>query len=302
MPHFRESAMTTDILELAANLRAQGQAFCLATVVRTVSVTAAKAGAKAVIDQTGTITEGWIGGGCARAAVLRAAREALADGQSRLVSITPAELLADRGLSPGQSRDGILYARNLCPSQGTMDIFVEPMLPRPALMILGASPVAVALATHAPRFGYDVTVAAPTEDHPRFPGCRVIAPAALDTPGFAEAASQSTPAPGFAPAPADTPAGRSETPARTAPHPFIVVATQGRGDEAALRQALATPAAYRGFVGSRRKIAALGQALGEPLSAVKCPAGLDLGAITPDEIALSILAELLSLRRQGQRG
>src|SRR5262249_10774432 len=92
------------------------------------------------------------------------------------------------------------------------------------------------------------------------------------------------------------------------PRRFIVVSTQGKGDEAALRAAVAVDAAYHAFVGSRRKIATLRQILladGVPAAAfdrVKAPAGLDLGAITPEEIALSILADVIRERRRGQRG
>src|SRR6201991_3071460 len=157
-----------DTLDVAAKIRAEGEAFVLAPLVRTVSVTAAKAGAKAVIRCDGTITEGWIGGGCARAAVLKAAREAIADGHPRLVSIQPKDLLDERGLVPGEEREGIRFARNMCPSQGTMDVFVEPVLPPPMLVVLGASPVAVALADLAPRFGYRVTVCAPPDDQALF--------------------------------------------------------------------------------------------------------------------------------------
>ena len=133
----------------------------LATVVRTVSVTAAKAGAKAIIRPDGTIVAGWIGGGCARGAVLKAAREALADGEPRMVSVQPENLLAELGVKPGENRDGVRFASNMCPSKGTMDIFVEPVLPHPSLVILGASPVALSLAAQARQLGYHVTLAAP---------------------------------------------------------------------------------------------------------------------------------------------
>ena len=156
------------VLERAAQQQANGEAFALATVVRTISVTAAKAGAKALITPDGAIEEGWIGGGCARAAVLKAARQSLLDGRSRLVSIAPQEGLDELGVAPGQERDGVLFAKNSCPSQGTMDIFVEPVLPKPRLLILGASPVAVALAELAPTFGFAVTVAAQPADLDRF--------------------------------------------------------------------------------------------------------------------------------------
>src|SRR5713226_3175241 len=132
-----------DTMDLVSRLKAADEAFALATVVRTVSVTAAKAGAKAVIRPDGRIAAGWIGGGCARGAVLRAAREALADGEPRLVSVQPENLLAELGVQPGENRDGVRFAENMCPSKGTMDIFIEPVLPHPSLVILGASPVAM---------------------------------------------------------------------------------------------------------------------------------------------------------------
>ena len=264
-------------MDLVSRLKAADEAFALATVVRTVSVTAAKAGAKAIIHPDGRIIAGWIGGGCARGAVLKAAREALADGEPRLVSIQPEALLAELGVRPGDDRDGVRFAKNMCPSKGTMDIFVEPVLPRPSVVILGASPVATALAEQAPRFGFSVTVAAPAGDLSAAPAADVVIDGyQLDR--------------------------LSET------RRFIVVSTQGKGDEAALRSAVSVDAAYYAFVGSRRKMAALRQTLfadgvpGAALDRVKAPAGLDLGAITPEEIALSVLAETVRERRRGHRG
>src|SRR5690606_23084606 len=150
-----------EVIDLVACLKVAEQPFALATVVRTVSVTAAKAGAKAVIGPDGRIEAGWIGGGCARGATLKAAREALADGRSRLSSIQPENLLEDLGVHAGDDRDGIRFATNMCPSKGTMDIFVEPVLPRPALIVLGSSPVALALVEQARTLGFHVTLAAP---------------------------------------------------------------------------------------------------------------------------------------------
>lgn len=264
-----------DIMDIVSRLRSADEAFVLATVVRTVSVTAAKAGAKAVIRADGSIAGGWIGGGCARGAVLKAAREALADGESRLVSVQPENLLAELGVQPGAARDGVRYATNMCPSQGTMDIFVEAVLPRPSLVVLGGSPIAAALCALARPLGYHVTLACPPADRP----AGVDADATVD--GFELAASNA--------------------------RRFVVVSTQGKGDEAALAAASASPAAYHAFVGSRRKMAALRVKLiargadKTALERVKAPAGLDLGAITPEEIALSILAEITLERRRGQR-
>ena len=157
-----------DILDIISTRKSAGEPFALATVVRTVAATAAKAGAKAVILPDGTISEGWIGGGCARAAVLKAARDALADGKSRLVSVQPPDVLDGHGHKPGEEQGGVRFAKNMCPSQGTMDIFVEPVLPRPQVVICGSSPVAVAVADLARRTGFAVTVCAPAAEQAAF--------------------------------------------------------------------------------------------------------------------------------------
>ena len=191
-----------EVMDLVAQMKAAEQTFVLATVVRTVSVTAAKAGAKAIIRPDGTIVAGWIGGGCARGAVLKAARDALADGEPRMVSVQPENLLAELGVRPGENRDGVRFATNMCPSKGTMDVFVEPVLPHPSLIILGGSPVALSLAMQARQLGYHVTVAAPAADLPSTPDTDML----ID--GFA--------------------LGRLHEARR-----FIVVSTQGKGDEAA---------------------------------------------------------------------
>ncbi len=265
-----------DVLDLVSRLKAAEEPFVLATVVRTVSVTAAKAGAKALIRLDGRIKAGWIGGGCARGATLKAARQALADGRSRLISIQPENLLAELGVKPGDDRDGIEFAKNMCPSRGTMDIFIEPVLPHPALVVLGSSPVAVALVEQAQPLGFHVTLAAPFAEFNTLPQADDL------VDGFGIEAS-----PGV--------------------RRFVVVSTQGKGDEAALKAALAIEADYHGFVGSRRKMASLREKLvADGLAAaridhVKAPAGLDIGAITPEEIALSILSEIILERRHGQR-
>lgn len=269
--------VTSDnILDLVNSMKGS-KPFALATVVRTVAATAAKPGAKAVILADGSIEGGWIGGGCARAAVLKAAQASLEDGRPRLVSIQPMDLLKDQGLRPGDERSGIAFAKNMCPSQGTMDVFVEPFLPQPRLVVCGASPVAVALARQASGLGLALTIAAPPAELATFPdtdGSR------LDTYDLAA-----------------LPAGER----------FIVVSTQGKGDSAALKAALSVEADYVAFVGSPKKAAALRAEMAEAglpparLEDLRAPAGLDLGAISPEEIALSILAEIIQVRRRGQR-
>src|SRR2546430_13454409 len=119
----------TDILGIISSRKAAGEPFALATVVRTVAATAAKAGAKAVILPDGTISEGWIGGGCARAAGIKAAKDAPAHGQSRLVSVEPPDELDKHGCKGGEEPGGGSLAQNKCPSQGTLRIFSEAALP-----------------------------------------------------------------------------------------------------------------------------------------------------------------------------
>lgn len=264
-----------DIHDLVSDLKTKGEPFAIATVVRTVAVTSAKAGAKAIVMGDGTITEGWIGGGCARAAVLKAAREALEDGAPRLVSVQPEDLLEEQGVNAGDLKDGIRYARNMCPSQGGMDIFVEAIRPKPELVIMGASPVAIALAELVKPLGFSCIICAGKDNHTAF------GQADRFIDGFEV----------------------SNTNARR----FIVVSTQGRGDEMALETALSGKSDYVAFVGSRKKAASLRESLiakgmdERSFERLKAPAGLDLKAITPEEIALSILAEIVERRRSTDR-
>lgn len=266
----------SDVMQLVSDLKQRGEAFVLATVVRTVAVTAAKAGAKAVIMPDGTITGGWIGGGCARGAVLKAAKDVLADRQPRLISVQPPVELNSLGVKAGESRQGVRFARNMCPSQGTMDIFVEPVMPQPSLVVCGSSPVAVALCRLGAVMGFSITACAPAAEQSAFDQADVR------IEGYA-------------------------LPVADQADRFIVVSTQGSGDEAALRAILDVAAAYKAFVGSRRKMAAIRERLAaagaspEALDAIKGPAGIDIGAISPEEIALSILAEIIAIRREKQR-
>lgn len=263
------------ITDLAQTLRDQGAAFAIATVVRTLDATSAKPGAKALILADGTIAEGWVGGGCARGAIGRAAREAIADGQPRYVSLRPEELLDADGLAAGDQREGVTFARNGCPSKGSMDIFVEPVVPAPELVVFGTSPVALALADLCGRFDFRAVLCAPG-----------LAPGAAPQ---VDALHDDFTLP-------DGPAQR-----------YIVVATQGKGDAAALSAALAAAPAYLAFVGSARKFDTLAAKLvaegadRTALDRAHAPAGLDIHAITPEEIALSVLAEIIAQRRAGQR-
>jgi xanthine dehydrogenase accessory factor len=242
--------------ETRRRLRADGTPHAIATVVRTRDATSAKAGAKAIVSAEGEILEGWVGGGCARGAIGRAARKAIERNEPVLVALRPDERLAAEGVEPCEVRDGMVYERNGCASKGSLDIYVEPFVPSPDLVVMGDGPVARALSGLAR--GFDFRVAG---DLPEGDGGRAL---------------------------------------------YVVVATQGRGDALALGRALASSAGFVAFVGSPKKAATLKAKLAAEgaeagaLDRLVAPAGLNIGAATPEEIALSILAQIVARRRMGQ--
>jgi xanthine dehydrogenase accessory factor len=256
-----------ETMALIANLRQQGEEFCVVTVVRTANATSAKAGAKAVVLRDGTI-RGFLGGGCVEGAARRGAAAVLKDGRARLIRVKPKDEVV-----AAVDVDGTELHRSFCPSGGTLDLFIEPMRRPPRLVIAGASPVAEALAGLATRLGYRIALAALAEDQARF------AEVAERIDGFDLAAL-----------------GVTE-------EDWVVVSTQGKRDREALAAALNSAARYVAFVGSRRKAEALAaqlraQGIGEDrLAQLKAPAGLDIHGIEPGEIALSILAEIVARRR-----
>ncbi|WP_420403278.1 XdhC family protein [Nisaea sp.] len=260
-----------DVFTEIATLMVAEAEFCVATVVRTENATSAKAGAKAVVLADGTI-RGFLGGGCVQGAVRRSAEAVLEAGEPRLIRVKPGDEVIER-----LDRDGVELHKSGCPSGGTVDIFIEPMRQAPRLVICGGAPVAAVLARLAVTLGYRVTVAALAEDHA----------------GFDDAVERQE---GFALDGLDL--RRRD---------FVVVATQGKRDREALAAALTSGAGFVSFVGSRRKAQALRTHLAERgvpetrIDALKAPAGLDINAIEPEEIALSIMAELVAVRRTRAR-
>ncbi len=249
----KPTELDTDRLDdLRRDLRAKAAPHAVATVVRSFAPTSAKAGAKALVNADGEIIEGWVGGGCARGAVGRAAKTAIRRNDPVLVALRPDDRLAAEGVEPCELRDGMVYERNGCASKGSMDIYVEPYVPCPDLVILGDGPVAKALTALARPFDFRTGTTLP----------------------------------------------------ETGPPPdYVVVATQGRGDARSLRAALDLDPGYLAFVGSARKAAALREALARDnadaaaLARLVAPAGLPIGAATPEEIALAILAQIVAHRR-----
>ena len=246
-------------------LKATGVPFAMATVVRTVDATSAKPGGRALIDLEGKVLTGWVGGSCATHAVGKAARDAIKTGKPQFISLRPQELLETEGLVAGEIRDGVRFSPNGCPSKGTMDIFVEPILPLLKMVICGTGLVAMALAELATRLDFKVSIHAASIPNNRDD---IIQGFDFEAPDF------------------------------------IVVATQGQGDTDALRAAISRSSDYVSFVGSRRKFETItakmivqNAELGPEIKKVRAPAGLKINAITPVEIAMSILAQIIQVRR-----
>jgi xanthine dehydrogenase accessory factor len=247
--------MPEDLLTLAAELRKRGEPFALATVVRCERPTSAKPGAKALIRPDGRVV-GWVGGACAEPVVAREAQAAMRDGQPRLVV-----LVGDGGRDPART-EGIVHFPMTCHSGGTLEIYVEPFLPKALLVLVGHGPVIETLATLGETAGFAVSIL-----------------------------------------PGDTVAGALRG-LSLDPSASVVVATHGELDEEVLTRALATPAGYLSLVASRKRAAAIVETLrhrGVPpaqIDRLKAPAGLDIGAVTPEEIAVSILAEIIQTRHR----
>jgi xanthine dehydrogenase accessory factor len=248
-------------LNKAAELLAKGETFVTASVVRFQAPISGKPGDKAIIFADGKMW-GWIGGGCAQPAVIKEALKALADGKPRLVRISPTA-------SP---EDGIVDYTMTCHSGGTLDIYIEPVLPKPHILIFGRSPLAQTLARLGKTVGYRISVVASGADQEQLPDVDLLR--------------------------ADSNLGELKIGRET----FIVVSTQGEGDEEALEQAARTNAAYVAFVASKVKAQKVFEYLrkagvpSERVSQIRAPAGLDIHASTPEEIAVSILAEIIQLR------
>lgn len=239
-----------DIQDQCNDLRAREQPFVLATVVAYKSPQSAKPGSKAIIKPDGTML-GWIGGGCVQPIVLREARQALQTGLPKLLTI-----------SPDAARDdwkGVESFRMTCEGGGSLEIYLEPFLPKPQLVIVGSSPVAETLAQLGALLDFKVDVA----------DMKALKP-------IKEQISEAT---------------------------YVVVATMGNRDEEGLLAVIGTRPKYFGLVASKKKSEALFEyvrttgATDEDIAVITCPAGIEIGGETLPEIALSIAAELVRVRR-----
>jgi xanthine dehydrogenase accessory factor len=252
--------MPADFYVKAAELASSGKPFAVATVVRVEGSSSAKRGSKALIDHEGKIVHGWVGGGCAESAVRTGAVSCMEKNASVLLTLD----MTDEVLGVGM------------PCGGKMDVFIEPVLPKPELLIVGHGRIAETLAGLASLLNFTVTVNDPGANREAFPTADRLVTRDFDL--------------------SQTPIG---------PNTFVVIATQHKGDHLWLEKALEQEAAYIALIASvHRARLVLDYLLAEGVAAekverVQSPAGLDLGAQTPEEIALSILSQIVAQRRGG---
>ena len=263
--------MFDDILDQVAALKREGEPFVLATVVACNPPTSAKPGAKAIVRQDGSFY-GWVGGSCAQPLVTQESLKALRDGESCLVLLAPDPSDVDVGLQ------GTVLIPMTCQSEGTLAIYLEPWLPKSELVVIGQSPMARSLVALGDRLGFRVSACDPSATSELFPEAESLVTelGALD--------------------------------GRIGARSYVVVATMGHYDEEALEAALSGQAGYVGMVASRRRGRVVidylrGKDISEEaLDRVKYPAGMDIGAETPEEIALSILTEIVQKMRASGQG
>ncbi len=260
--------MLDSFLEKALTLNRSGEPYATATIVRRQIPSSGKPGDRAIITPDGQI-HGWIGGGCTRGIVLKEALESLRDHKPRVVHISPDA--REEGAS-GQTKRYTMT----CQSGGEVEVYIEPVLPKPQILIFGKSHIAMALARIAKTMDYRVAAVVPAIEEGVFPTVDEV---------FSNTAF---------------PGGD------VFQNSYVVVCTQGEGDAEALFQALFLKAPYTAFVASRKKANGIYQELRlkgismDQLKEIRTPAGLDIGAKLPEEVAISILAEIIQVFRAKQ--
>ncbi len=252
--------MSKEFLDILMELRALGHPYAVATVIETLGSVSAKTGAKAVIDRDGRVVAGWVGGGCAESSTCSAALQCMEHGETTVIDID----LNDEVLGAGM------------PCGGSMRVYVEPVMPKPTLWIMGHGRVAECLCVLGDLIGLKVAVNDPMADRAHYPAASQLIADDIDY-------EQLQPLPGD----------------------FVVIATQHKGDHESMRRALNSKAGYIALVASRKRSRlVLGYLRQEgfsdaELERVMAPSGLDLGARTPEEIALCVISEIVMCRRGG---
>ncbi len=256
--------MDSRLLRVAARLLEEQRPYAVATVVRRERPSSATPGNTAVITADGNV-HGWIGGSCTQPEVVSHAMAALRDRKPRLLAF---------GGTP-DPRGDLVQVPMSCGSEGKVEVHVNPVFPEPRLVVAGTSPIARAVTLLGKAMGYRVTLVAPVGE---------AGPTGAD-----ECVERLD---GVVAGYADRPPG-----ARL----LAVVATMGQGDEVAVEQLLGARADYLGVVVSPKRMTQVRDYLagrgvcGSRIARVRGPAGLDIGAVRPEEVAVSILAEIVAL-------
>ena len=252
--------MSVEFFRKSNELVAARKPFAVATVVRVEGSSSARPGSKAIIDEEGRIVTGWVGGGCAEGAVRHEALNCIGRQQPQLLTLD----MTDEVLGVGM------------PCGGIMDVYIEPVLPKPELLIVGHGRIAETVAALGRLMNFSVTVDDPLADRKSFPDADHLLTDDIDL-SAATIDSQT----------------------------FVVIATQHKGDHIWLQKAIEGDAAYIALIASRHRAALVldyvvaNGVAPQKLNRVWAPAGLDLGAATPEEIALSIMSQMVALRRGG---
>ncbi len=259
--------MNVELLSLASELIKREQPFAVATVVRREAPSSAQLGDTAIVTPNGQL-HGFIGGSCTRATVQQQALEVLSCGAARLISFHD----DDRTRA-----DDIVSVPMTCHSGGSVEIYIDPVHPAPRLLVLGSSPVTHAIARLGKAMGYSVHVA--------------VNESSDDPPADADEILESTD--GLEARYADREHGVKL---------YVLVATLGESDETMLSDAIRARPDYLGVIASRRRMEEIRKSLAErgvaadDIAAIRGPAGLDLGATRPEEVAVSVLAEIVASR------
>jgi xanthine dehydrogenase accessory factor len=252
--------MAKDIFDVIQALKTAGETFAIATVVETRGSVSAKTSSKAVIDSEGRVVAGWVGGGCAESSTCEQALTCISQNETAILDID----LDDEILGAGM------------PCGGSMRVYVEPVLPRPALWIMGHGRVAESLCIMGDLVGLQVIVNDPAVDWEKYPQA-----SRLITDDLEYALLQ--------PRPDD----------------YVVIATQHKGDHESIGRALASEARYIALIASRKRSRLVldyikRQGFSEQdIQRVVTPSGIDLSPRSPEEIALCIISEIVMLRRGG---
>lgn len=259
--------MYDEFFSKANELTKAGVPFATATVVRADAPTSGKPGDKAIITVEGAML-GWIGGSCASPTVIKEALTALEKDESRLIRLSTDEV--------GDIREGIIDLPMTCFSGGTLEIYIEAHHPRPRLLIIGDLPVAQSLGWLGRAMNYHVIAVDPDNSGAMTHADEVV----LDL---------------------------NQIPSHVRPNTYCVVATHGNFDEIGLTKLMGASPAYVGLVASPKRAESVRNYLKasgfneEDLLALKAPAGLDIQARRGDEIALSIMAEIVQKRRNAEQ-